>query len=85
MARPPIPNLRGDPSGAADVLRIFFANVSSWGPQAEKFFDDCRRWYDVIAMAETHLVQSAFLKLLPSFEKWGGDPSMAMLFLRIGP
>ena len=58
--------------------RMFFSNISTWGPRAERFLDQFRgSRYHVVGLLETHLDARAYSNLAGRFAAWGRRPFAA--------
>ena len=51
--------------------RIFFSNISSWGPKAVRFLGENRRQFQVIALTETHVTAGKYSSLKDTFAAHG--------------
>ena len=54
------------------ALRMFFANIATWGKTAERFLDEHRMSdFHSIAVVETHLAAPDLRKMVPRLQAWG--------------
>ena len=45
----------GGRSWGDEPARIFFSNITQWGPAASKYIHEINKEYPIVALAETHV------------------------------